>query len=308
MPRLLWQQRQDIGPAPRILSNMVYVASTGRTLLWGGFDSIGPYGDTWEWDGSGWVQVADTGPAPFGAVGLAFDSVRNVTVLFTSDENSAVFQTWEWDGEAWTQVDDAGPQVAGNGYFAMTFDRAREVAILESGAAGSGLPQAPPVGTWAWDGLTWTQVADVGPSQRVLPALAYDASRRRVVLFGGVDTASNAPLGDTWEWDGTAWEQVSNMGPPGRTGHVMSGTNGASLLFGGALLTAAPPGWQPLQDTWTWDGTYWHQRQNMGPLPRFYHALSWDRARRRGVLFGGVARVSGVVVYLNDTWEAFETE
>jgi hypothetical protein len=286
---------------------MVYVASTGKTVLWGGFDSTGPYGDTWEWDGSGWVQVADTGPAPFGAVGLAFDSIRNATVLFSSDENSTAFDTWEWDGDAWTQVDDTGPQAV-NGYFAMVYDRAREVTILESGAVGSGIPQSPPVGTWAWDGVTWTQVADVGPSQRVLAGLAYDASRRRVVLFGGGDTATNAYFGDTWEWDGIAWEQVSNMGPEGRVGHWMTGTNGASLLFGGARLTAASPGYELLRDTWTWDGRFWHQRQDMGPRPRIYHALSWDRARRRGVLFGGAARVSGATVFLNDTWEAFETE
>ncbi|MHB8878486.1 MAG: hypothetical protein ACYC8T_32720, partial [Myxococcaceae bacterium] len=33
-------------------------------------------------------------------------------------------------------------------------------------------------------------------------ALAYDAARQRVVLFGGLDSAY---LTDTWEWDGTTW-------------------------------------------------------------------------------------------------------
>jgi len=38
--------------------------------------------------------------------------------------------------------------------------------------------------------------------------MAYDAARRRVVLFGG---GPNSPpfqsLGDTWEWDGVKWEK-----------------------------------------------------------------------------------------------------
>jgi Galactose oxidase, central domain len=284
---------------------MTYVSSTGTTLLWGGHDGTAFFGDTWEWDGSGWVQVADTGPAPFAAVGLAFDSIRNIAVLFTSDLNSTAFETWEWDGEAWTQVEDTGPQAA-NGTFGMVYDRAREVTILEAGTAGTGTPQYPGIGTWAWNGRTWTQVADVGPSQRVLAALAYDAARGRVVLFAGADTAGTAYLRDTWEWDGNTWEEVSNMGPVPRVGHGMTGTNGASLLFGGVQRTAVTPGYQLLRDTWTWDGKYWHQRQDMGPVPRLYHALSWDRARRRGVLFGGVAIVLNALIYLNDTWEAFE--
>jgi len=85
MARLLWQQRKDIGPSPRLLAAMTDMPSTGRTLLWGGGDSTAYFGDTWEWDGSGWVQVADTGRAPFAAVGLVFDSIRNLTVLFASD-------------------------------------------------------------------------------------------------------------------------------------------------------------------------------------------------------------------------------
>jgi hypothetical protein len=86
----------------------------------------------------------------------------------------------------------------------------------------------------------------------------------------------------------------------------MTGTNGASLLFGGLRPTGTTPAYELLADTWTWDGKYWHQRQNMGPVPRAYHAISWDTARTRVVLFGGVTLVSSAAVYLYDTWEAFE--
>src|SRR5215207_838598 len=151
MARLLWQHREDIGPSRRFLATTTYMSSTAKTHLWGGAEGSQRFGDTWEWDGSGWVQVADTGPTPFLAVGLAFDSVRNVTVLFTSDENLTAFETWEWNGDGWTQVEDTGSQAA-NGAFAMVYDRARQVTILEGGAVGSGLSQQPRVGTWAWVG------------------------------------------------------------------------------------------------------------------------------------------------------------
>lgn len=306
MARLLWQQRQDIGPAARIGAAMVYMASTARTLLWGGYDDSTPLlGDTWEWDGGGWVQVEDTGPAPFVFAGLAFDSRRNVAVFFSSNEATTAWETWEWDGQAWTQVDDTGPQAA-NGRFEMVYDRARGVTLLEGGSMQNGSPQFPPVGTWAWDGTNWTQLADVGPPQRVLAALAYDASRRRVVHFGGANM-DNTWGRDTWEWDGNVWEQVENIGPVSRLGHAMTGTAGATLLFGGVNLEATTAT-QLLRDTWTWDGRHWHQRQDMGPSPRVYSPLTWDAARTRGVLFGGLTVVAGQGAYLGDTWESFETE
>jgi hypothetical protein len=80
MGRLLWQERQDIGPAPRATA-LAYVSSKARTLLFGGVSYVAPwyFGDTWEWDGEGWVQVADTGPDARAGAKLSYDSDRNVT-------------------------------------------------------------------------------------------------------------------------------------------------------------------------------------------------------------------------------------
>jgi hypothetical protein len=208
MARLLWQQRQDIGPPARIGAAMVYMASTARSILWGG-GGLNVFGDTWEWDGEGWVQVEDTGPAPSALVGLAFDSDRNVAVLFTQTDTA--WETWEWDCSTWTQVEDSGPQAA-QGAFQMVYDRARQLTVLEGGGA-------------EWPGSTrsrrhlglgcstWTQVADVGPPQRAYSALGYDASRERIVHFGGINFFDETYARDTWEWDGNAWEQVTKHGP-----------------------------------------------------------------------------------------------
>jgi hypothetical protein len=57
--------------------------------------------------------------------------------------------------------------------------------------------------TWVWNGELWTQLEDIGPSARAANALAFDSTRERIVLFGGV--AGSAVLADTWEWDGTEW-------------------------------------------------------------------------------------------------------
>ena len=51
--------------------------------------------------------------------------------------------------------------------------------------------------TWEWDGENWTQVDDIGPSARKWLAFAYDSSRNRAVLFGGL--SEDGPSGETWE-------------------------------------------------------------------------------------------------------------
>jgi hypothetical protein len=300
MARLLWQQRQDIGPSNRVGPSMVYMASRGRTLLWGGYAALGFQGDTWEWDAEGWVQVADTGPPPTAFVGLSFDSNRDVVVLFTNNAAYTAGDTWEWDGEAWTQIDDAGPGVP-NGLCGMVYDSARNRTVLEGGALVGGSPTYPPIGTWVWDGAAWTQVADVGPPQVAYYALAYDSSRERVIHFGGLTTPGFVALsGDTWEWDGTLWEQVADFGPNPRYGPAMAG----NLLLGGYADG------NYFRDTWSWDGEHWRQRQDIGPSPRGFSGMAWDSSRNRAVLFGGqfYGPMTSTTQYFGDTWESVETE
>ncbi|MGE3171795.1 MAG: hypothetical protein AB7O97_04165 [Planctomycetota bacterium] len=66
------------------------------------------------------------------------------------------------------------------------------------------------------------------------------------------------------------------------------------LLFGGS--TSVP---QPV-DTWEWDGAAWLQVATLGPPARYLHAMVFDVARQRTVLFGGLAPGAGP---LQDTWE-----
>src|SRR6266487_521522 len=193
MGRLLWQERQDIGPAPRATA-LTFISSKARTLLFGGVSYVAPwyFGDTWEWDGEGWVQVADTGPDARASVKLSYDSDRNVTVLFGGyNTDGHQFDTWEWDGTGWTQVEDKGPQTQG-WLSTMTYDAARKATVLEAGSVAT-----KGVGTWGWDGAFWTQVEDIGPSARQAHGMTWSGTA--VLLFGGLAGKDQAkPAGDTW--------------------------------------------------------------------------------------------------------------
>ncbi len=137
--------------------------------------------------------------------------------------------------------------------------------------------------------VNWVQLSPAtSPSPRAYHAMAYDAARGQVVMFGGNT--------DTWVWDGTNWTQkMPATSPPARTGSAMvyDSSHNQVVLFGGIAGGV-------LSDTWVWDGTTWTQKSPANSPPaRRSHAMAYDAAHNQVVLFSGV-NLSGVGY--TDTW------
>jgi hypothetical protein len=162
-------------------------------------------------------------------------------------------------------------------------------------------------------GQAWTQQEDTGPSPRKFHALAFDLVRSRVVLFGG-DPGTGKALGDTWSWDGSAWTQTSNFGADPCMRAAMVSTDVQIAMFGGLDSTSAAPTPTVFRETWVFDGKRWTHRQDIGPGPRWAHAMAYDSARRTIVLFGGLpiyGKSDDAALadhLLGDTWEHIETD
>jgi N-acetylneuraminic acid mutarotase len=307
MAKVLWTQKQDIGPLPRAGHAMAFDTTRRRVVLFGGTTLAGTFfADTWEWDGDSWTQMQDIGPTPRAFHAMTFDSARNRAVLFGgSAEAGALADTWEWDGEFWTQVADSGP--APRSRHAMAFHSQRQRSVLFGGQSD---PQPARFNdTWEWDGDEWVQQADSGPSPRVNAAMAFDTARNRLVLFGGANV--DRGLRDTWEWDGAAWTEEADFGPDACAAAAMVFKGSRVTLFGGVASlanTQAPPA--VFGRTWEWDGSHWTARQDMGPGPRAFHAMAFDATRSRVVLFGGIAasQVGAAPPDVHgDTWEQFDS-
>lgn len=107
---------------------------------------------------------------------------------------------------------------------------------------------------------TWIQKnPSTVPPARQLQAMAYDAGRKRVVMFGGTNASSGAlasgALGDTWTWNGSNWTKMNPSTSPGArfgSGMAYDAQLGKVVLFGGSNQGNAF-----LNDTWTWDGSNW---------------------------------------------------
>jgi len=183
-------------PGHRSLTALAYDSAAGKVLLFGGWAPgllDGYLGDTWEWDGAEWTQRAPTGsPSPRAGHAMACDAARGTVVLLggVDESNETRNDVWEWDGVDWTERD---PVVARR-YHTMAYDSARSRIVLHGGFDDNHLDANDE--TWEWDGTEWTLIAN-GPPPRHGAALAYDASREAMVLFGGA--LLDKDYSDTWE-------------------------------------------------------------------------------------------------------------
>lgn len=150
--------------------------------------------------------------------------------------------------------------------------------------AGLAAQSAPPSLCWQRRG---------SPEGRQDHAMAFDANRQSVLLFGGTD--GSVVFDDTWGWDGQAWRSYGGDHPPARSQHAMAfdALRNRVVLFGGLS------GSNYYNDTWEWDGLGWRRMAPAtSPPARRFHAMAYDYVSQRVVVHGG----QGVSSTLGDTW------
>ncbi|MEO7966687.1 MAG: kelch repeat-containing protein, partial [Gemmatimonadaceae bacterium] len=162
--------------------------------------------ETWEFDGQQWNRAGTSGPPPTLGSSMAYDSRRQVMVLFGGLDTTGrkLGDTWEWNGTRWSHVASAGPPARfGAG---IAYDTKRGETILFGGVDSANTKLND---TWRWDGRSWHRAESaVVPPPRSEGYLAYDETRGVVVMVGGEGVAVVPTLGDTWEWNGTQWTKV----------------------------------------------------------------------------------------------------
>jgi hypothetical protein len=294
-----WTEVQP-GPGTRHEFAMAFDSARGRTVVFGGTKDGTTAGDTWEWDGTDWVeQHPAMSPSARIHHAMAYDSARGRIVLYGGwnyPGSSVLDDTWEYDGVNWQQreVQGPGPRLG----HAMAYDSIRQRTVLYG--AQKTLNNIDTTGdTWEWDGDSWTQVcADCPPPSRALHSMVFDSVRGRVVLFGGWD-ATLTNLADTWEYDGTGWIERTPLvqGPSARRAHSMAFHEGLARVV---LLGGSNANWDSsVSGTWEWDGVNWTLEPE-GPSARWEHAMAYDTGRCAIVLYGGQGTHGED---LSDTWE-----
>jgi uncharacterized protein (TIGR03437 family) len=244
------QESPATSPPARFDHTMAYDSGHSQVVLFGGLGGLGPIplNDTWVWDGTNWAQKTPaTVPSDGMVPSMTYDSTHGQVVMFNgSGSSSAVDPIWLWDGANWTEkVPQFAPPTG-----PIAYDSLRNQIVLFD--ARSNVAK-----TWVWDGASWTEkLPQNSPNNfyRTGFAVAYDAARDRVVLFGGflggTTLQSQTDLNDTWTWYG---------GPPPAA--LPSLTSVVSASGFGGFAAVAPGSWVEIYgsnlapDTRQWAGS-----------------------------------------------------
>jgi cysteine-rich repeat protein len=243
-----------------------------------------------------WKQPLQMKPRSLHA--MAFDIERGRVVLVGGTVGEGIFSddTWFLQEGTWTPGPGAPEGFVPRSGHSIVYDAARGRVVLFGGGRGDGTILND---TWVLSGNVWIPGPEAPPelATRMLHSMAYDAANARVVLFGGFN--GDGFRNDTWFLEGESWVPGPSA-PPGltpRSGHTLAYDAGRrrTVLFGGRDI-----GNVHKNDTWFLQGDSWVPGPSAPPglAPRVEHAMTYDPASGRVVLFGGVTD-SGL---RDDTW------
>lgn len=152
--------------------------------------------------------------------------------------------------------------------------------------------------TWEWNGANWTLVpTPIAPVGRRGHVMAYDAARRRTVLFGG--RIGSKDTSETWEYDGVTWLQIHPpLQPTGRSFTTMAyDPQRQRIILGGGYNDLG----SVVGDFWEWDGATWALlKTTTRPPVRYGFGLAFDAVKPPNSIR---RRRSYVDDTLGDTWE-----
>ena len=205
-----WTEQNPVQvPPSRSVFGMDYDATLDRVVMFGGFGQgcfnkfNSPYcGDTWQWDGSQWLEVTPSDPSssPTARYGFAYvyDSQLGQIVMFGGAATSGGGNdTWTWDGAAWTQLSTATSPDS-RYYTSMTYDSSTNRMVLWAGVLAASNSYASDM--WQWDGANWSLLTPINtPQAQANESLVYDPVRDEIVSFGGDGLFGNEN-NQTWRY------------------------------------------------------------------------------------------------------------
>jgi MYXO-CTERM domain-containing protein len=338
-----WSLRAATGTVPdaRAGAAMAFDSARNKMVLFGGRAASGyNYEDLWEWDPTtgAWSEKSNAGSHPSARAqhGMVYEKASGKILLFGGGRSTApssdgtsvsasLGDTWELDPTTgtWAQLAPTGaPSVRHD--FGLVWDSTRNKAVLFGGMQIDipGATGVPKQDTWEWDptGHTWSERTVTGskPSQRFGHAMTFDATRGKVVLFGGWDMTTSGSRNDLWDWDaGTGvWTQRlagTEAGLPGPRSYTSmifdTARSRCALVAGQVNLSDSSSGTFGLVGTnevWELDpaaATFTNRSTAYaGPTARAYHAMAYNPTTGKVYVFGGVDPMLKSTA-LSDLWE-----
>jgi len=259
-----WTEHTGISPPARANTAMVYCGGTNEILLYGGFGVT----DTWSFDceTQTWSEVHPSiNPGVHHSLGLAYDPVENVVILFGGfdDTGWTTDDTWSFDCDTreWTELSPTVKPLARYGHV-MTYDTNISKIIL---TCGNTWDQGHQDDTWIYDTSTntWTELDPIGdPNNLKWPSMVYDSINQKSILFGG--QVGNSAVDETQIYDAFSnrWTNpLPDESPPPRinSGLAFDPKHGVVILYGGLLIDEENDHSTQMEDLWvySYDANTW---------------------------------------------------
>jgi len=304
-------------PSARAYAQMAFDPSSGKVILFGGFDGRGSLNDTWAFDPAlgEWTELTPTGeaPSPRAEAGFSLCSAdgeggmllyggierESLTVAHDSFLYDPATNTWQ----RLSETGEPAPCYAGN----LSFDAAGGRAIYLGGT--SDLYPGSLNETWAFSAAdhSWKWL-DQGspPPPRSRVSATFDSQRGRLLVFGGgfgnYDGEFVYASGQTLCYDThtNRWSVLETTGeaPSARwqASLIYSPFSDKTFLFGGSL----PLGMAYYNDlrALNGDGIWTNLDPADPPSERTAAAMAADPRNGKLYLFGGLGRAE----YTGDTY------
>lgn len=228
-----------------------------------------PNVETWHYDGVDWIQnTALIGGPPIHS--LVTGPSGHVLACGRQLVSGAQHETWRYDGASWQTVVTATTPPASNPSWTV-FDETRNVVL-----------QAFLDEVWRFDGVDWSQERSSTMRRTNGSAIAFDARRERLVMFGGnlgtVFTVTG-PSDEHWEWDGQVWQQRTfAITPPANNLLVGCYDKARERMVVCELSDSG--GASPLNEVWEYDGQAWIDAGTAPPGITNVVGLAYDPGRK----------------------------
>lgn len=236
-------------PPARVDAGIAYDGADGCVVLFGGFNGVTLYNDTWTFSGGHWSEVFPvTSPSPRFGAEMAYDAAAQEVVLFggqtwTGGPGTPATQfgdTWAYQAGQWVRLNTVNAP-APRYDVAMAYDPLDQSVVLYGGWSNA---QTQSYGdTWQFFDNTWSVALSANnPPPENSASMTYDPLQGLLILTGG-HVGQNVSTA-TWGYNATSgWELLPTINAPSPGwGFSLSfdPVSGATWLFGGYDAYGSP--------------------------------------------------------------------
>lgn len=277
-------------PAGRVLSAMAFDPLRDRAVLFGGLrlsddkkTQIKMF-DMWEFDGTTWTRIMETGPEVETPL-LVWDDAKDKLYLLGHVADVAT-RMYEYDpsARAWNNIalDADRSKVPCISDSSVAFNTELQRIVVSGGVcipadASKSSPTTEDI--WSWDGENWSKLEVTNAAVRSTNAATfYDSVRKQLVIFGGFTAYTSTPRSTTAVHRDNVWHFVSDSSSPAARslfGIASDPVNNVVWMIGGINDNDF------LTDFWKFENGYWERvtAENGPDCASPNAAFDTDRAR-----------------------------